>query len=193
MTDAILDGESVLDFVTRHYEDLKNQAQDDNNIPGPSNENITDVIAQIDNLYKTITTISHEKIVEQLKALRTPYNTLDLDTTSYTRYIQANNSLNMIVGGFNEVEEEVEEEGKGEAGSPASAPASKASGSTALVPASRALVSKASTASGTASNALVPASESALVLTSRASAPASIAPASIASTASGSTALVVNK
>ena len=171
MTDAILDGESVLDFVTRHYDDLKNQAQDDN-MPDPSNANITAVIAQIDNLYKTITTISHEKIVEQLKALRTQYNDLGL-TGPYTRYIEANNSLNMIVGGL----EEVEEEGAGEefapgAGSPASAlvPAS-----TALVPASIALVSKASTASGTASNTLVPASESALVPASRASAPASIA------------------
>ena len=158
------DTESVLAFVNSRYTDLKNEAEADND---PANENITHVITLIDNLYKTITTkddISHEKIVEQLKALKTRYNELGL-TGSYTRYIEANNSLNMIVGGLEEVEAEAE--------SPASAPASKASGSTAL-----ALVSKASTA-------LVPASR-ALVST------ASGSPASTASglKASGSTALV---
>jgi len=105
------DTESVLDFVTRHYEDLKTKAETDNNTP--KNDKIAVVIAQIDNLYKTITTkddISHDEIAGQLKEIKTLYNGLgDLDTGSYTRYIEANNSLNMIVDGFNEVEAEAEE------------------------------------------------------------------------------------
>ena len=182
MTDAILDGESVLDFVTSHYDRLKREAE-----TGPSNASITAVIDRINTLYKTITTKgddTHDEIVKQLKELKTQYNGLGPllgdDIVSYTRYIDANTSLIMIVDGFNEVEEE----GKGEelapgAGSPASAPA--------LVPASESALVLASRALGPASNALVPASESAsgtasgtaLVLASR-------APASIASTASES-------
>jgi hypothetical protein len=103
MADAVPD--SVLEFVKKQYDGLKTQAQDDN---VPPNEKITDVIAQINNLYKTIITkddISHEKIVEQLKALRTQYNGLDLDIESYTRYINANASLNTIVDGLKEEEE----------------------------------------------------------------------------------------
>ena len=124
MTDAILDGESVLEFVTRHYEDLKNQAQDDNT---PSNASITAVIDRIDTLYKTITTkgeVTHDEIVKQLKELKTQYNNLgpllgDDIVVSYTRYIDANTSLSMVVDGLEEVEAvskeaEEAEEGAGE-------------------------------------------------------------------------------
>lgn len=110
------DTESLLEFVNKHYDRLKTQAETDN-IPGPSNENITDVIAQIDNLYKTINKggASHDEIVKQLNELKTLYNGLsELDLTSYTRYIEANDSLNMIVDGFNEVEAGVGGEGERE-------------------------------------------------------------------------------
>ena len=106
MADAKPEPESVLAFVNKHYKDLKKQAQDD-----PPNDKITAVIVPIDELYKTITTtgdISHEKIVEQLNALKTQYNELGSqlgdDITSYPRYIDANTSLIMIVDGFNEVD-----------------------------------------------------------------------------------------
>jgi hypothetical protein len=104
------DTESVLDFVTRHYEDLKTKAETDNNTP--KNDKIAVVIGRIDELYKTIKKdkVTHDEIVKQLKELKPLYNGLgDLDTGSYTRYIEANNSLNMIVDGFNEVEAEAEE------------------------------------------------------------------------------------
>ena len=141
MADAILDGDSVLEFVKKQYDGLKKQAQDDNNIPGPSNENITDVIARIDELYNTIKKgeVTHDEIVKQLNALKTQYNELSSqlgkDIASYTRYTEAKNSLNMIVDGFNEVDAG---EGKGEELAPAS--------ESALVPASTALVSTASNA-----------------------------------------------
>jgi len=117
MADAKPDTESLLEFVTRHYKDLKTKAETDNNTP--PNDKIAAIIVQIDELYKTITTtgdISHDEIVKQLNALKTLYNGLGLqlgeDITSYTRYIDANDSLNMIVVGFNEVEAGVGGEGE---------------------------------------------------------------------------------
>ena len=108
--------ESVLAFVTRHYDELKAEAKKDNESSHPKQEEVTDVIALIDKLYETINNttgdISHEKIVEQLKALKTQYNTLGL-TDPYTRYIDANASLNMIVGGLEEVDAGVGSKGKG--------------------------------------------------------------------------------
>jgi len=107
------DTESVLDFVTRHYEDLKTKAETDNNTP--KNDKIAVVIGRIDELYKTIKKdkVTHEEIGEQLKELKTLYNGLsELDLTSYTRYTEANGRLNMIVDGFNEVEAGVGGEGE---------------------------------------------------------------------------------
>ena len=119
MADAKPDTESLLEFVTRHYKDLKTKAETDNNTP--PNDKIAAIIVQIDELYKTITTtgdISHDEIVKQLNALKTLYNglgpQLGEDITSYTRYIDANDSLNTIVDGFNEVDAG---EGEGEKGS----------------------------------------------------------------------------
>ena len=115
MADAKPDTESLLEFVTRHYKDLKTKAETDNNTP--PNDKIAAVIIVINELYETIKKgdAIHEKIVEQLNALRTPYNALGL-TDPYTRYIEANDSLNMIVDGFNEVDAG-EGEGEGEKGS----------------------------------------------------------------------------
>ena len=96
--------ESVLAFVNRHYADLKKQAQDDND---PANENITAVIALIGKLYKTINKgdASHDEIAGQLKALKTLYNGLsELDLELYSRDIEANHSLHIIVEGLEEVE-----------------------------------------------------------------------------------------
>ena len=144
----------LLRFLKDRYLLLKTQAETDNTTPDPPNEDITTVIALIDELYKTINTkddISHDEIVKQLNALRTPYNELKLEG-SYTRYTEATERLKLIVDGLEEVEaggEELEPK----AGSPASAPASNA-----LVPASNASA-PASNALVPASNALVPASQ----------------------------------
>ena len=99
----------LLRFLKDRYLLLKHHAETDNT---PKNDKIAAVIVRIDELYNTINTgeVTHEKIVEQLKALRTPYNTLDLDLTSYTRYTEANSRLNMIVDRLEEVEAEEEEE-----------------------------------------------------------------------------------
>ena len=106
----------LLRFLNEHYAKLKDLVETD------KNDKITAVIVGIDTLFNTITTtgdISHDEIVKQLNALKTLYNGLGLqlgeDITSYTRYIDANDSLNMIVVGFNEVEAGVE--GEGEKGS----------------------------------------------------------------------------
>ena len=110
------DTESVLAFVTRHYEDLKNQAQDDNKPPDPPNDKITAVIIVINELYETIKKggASHDEIVEQLQEIKKQYSALDLDIDSYTRYTEATTSLNTIVDGFNEVDAGVGSEGEGE-------------------------------------------------------------------------------
>lgn len=111
MADASIDAESVLDFVTKHYSDLKTKAETDNTRPGPPNEQIKAVIVLIDKLYETIKKgdASHDQIAGQLNELKTKYNELGL-TDSYTRYTYANTSLNMIVDGFNEIEAGVESE-----------------------------------------------------------------------------------
>ena len=114
MADAVPD--SVLAFVKNQYDGLKKQAQD--KTLDPPNEAITTVIARIDELYNTINKgeVTHDEIVKQLNALKTQYNELSSqlgkDIASYTRYTEANNSLNMIVGGLKEEEEEEEEEGE---------------------------------------------------------------------------------
>jgi hypothetical protein len=94
----------LLRFLKDRYLLLKTQAETDN-IPGSSNANIKAIIVRIDELYTTITTtgdINHEKIVEQLKAIRTPYNDLKLEG-SYTRYTEATDRLNLIVDGLEKV------------------------------------------------------------------------------------------
>ena len=161
MADAVPDTESLLEFVNKHYAGLKLEAEEDNKItPDPKKGEITAVIKSIDDLLKTVldtTTSTHDTIVGQLKALRVAYEALKLHDTdaTYTRYKDAIESLNMIVAGLEEVGGE--ELAPGVGGD---------------------VEAEVEPASGTAS-------ESALVLASRASAPASIAPASIASTASG--------
>lgn len=144
---AVPDTETVLEFVNRHYAGLKRDAETDNN---PENENITRVIGLIDGLFDTINKddATHDTIVDQLKALRTNYKDLGPllgdDIISYARYLDANDSLNMIVDGLEEVEAGV---GVGGEHEPAPAPGSTASGpvvspasESALVPVSRELV-----------------------------------------------------
>jgi uncharacterized protein YeeX (DUF496 family) len=107
MADAVPDTESVLEFVTKHYAGLKLEAETDNN---PEKKEITDVIALIHNLYETIDKdgATHDEIAGKLKTLKTQYNELGSllgdDIGSYTRYTEANASLNMIVDGLKEVE-----------------------------------------------------------------------------------------
>jgi hypothetical protein len=174
---AVADTESVLDFVNKHYPGLKREAEEDNKItPAPKKGEITAVIKLIDDLLKTVldtTTSTHDTIVGQLKALGVAYEALklpDIDTT-YTRYNDAFESLNMIVDGLEEVAELEPASGSTASGSTASI-ASTASGpvmspsaesalvSEPVVSASRELVlsSRASTASGPEStaSALVP-------------------------------------
>jgi uncharacterized protein YeeX (DUF496 family) len=119
MADAVPYTETVLEFVNKQYAKLKWEAADDNT----ANENITRVIGLIDGLFDTINKkadATHDEIAGQLKALKTQYNTLDddLNLEEYTRYVEANASLNMIVDGLEEVEAGVRGEELGpEAGS----------------------------------------------------------------------------
>jgi hypothetical protein len=95
----------LLRFLNEHYNKLKGLAETDNKTPDPPNEDITTVIARIDELYKTVNTkddISHDEIVKQLNALRTLYNALVL-TDPYTRYTEATEKLKLIVDGLEEV------------------------------------------------------------------------------------------
>jgi hypothetical protein len=156
------DTETVLGFVTKHYADLKTQAEKDNNLV---NENITRVIGLIDDLFNTINKddAAHDEIVKQLREIKKQYNALDLDDKKYTRYKEADKNLNTIMTGLEEVEAELEP-----ASGTASGPASTESGSTASgsepvesasAPASRELaLVPASKALASASKALVPAS-----------------------------------
>jgi len=95
----------LLDFVQKHYNELKAEAEADNTDDTTSTQaEIKKVIELIDVLFATINKadVTHEKIVEQLKALRDAYDSLKLNDTdaAYTRYKNAFESLNMIVGGL---------------------------------------------------------------------------------------------
>jgi uncharacterized protein YeeX (DUF496 family) len=154
MADAVPDTETVLEFVNRHYAKLKREAQDDNT----ANENITRVIDLIDGLFDTVNKkadATHDEIAGQLKALKTNYNELgaQLDLGEYTRYIDANDSLNMIVDGLEEVEA-----GVGVGGEHEPAPRSTASGP---------VVSPASESALVPEPVVSPASETALAPSSR--------------------------
>jgi hypothetical protein len=110
MADAVPDTESVLDFVTKHYTDLKREAEEDNKkTPDPKKGEITAVIKSIGNLFDTINTTdaTHDTIAGKLKAFYMAYKDLklgDTDAAAYTRYKDAFGSLNMIVDGLEEVE-----------------------------------------------------------------------------------------
>ena len=111
MTKAAGDADSeLLAFVQKHYDDLKAKAEADN-IDISKQEKITAVIKLIDDLLNTVlaTTSTHDTIAHQLKAFYAKYDALNLsdtDAATYTRYNDAFESLNMIVGGLEEVEEE---------------------------------------------------------------------------------------
>lgn len=94
----------LLDFVQKHYNELKAEAEADNTDDTSTQTEIKNVIGLIEILFNIIKKddVTHEKIVEQLKALRDAYDSLKLNDTdaAYTRYKNAFESLNMIVGGL---------------------------------------------------------------------------------------------
>jgi capsular polysaccharide biosynthesis protein len=101
----------VLTFVKKKYDNLKSEADGDND---PKKENVTAVIKLIDTIYQTIikSEATYDTIVGQLKHLQTAYDGLSF-STEYVNYKEANNRLRRIVdvtGAKEEKEEEEEEE-----------------------------------------------------------------------------------
>jgi hypothetical protein len=93
----------LLDFVETHYNDLKTEAEKDNN---PTQTEVTAVIALIEKLFGIIKKgdATHEEIVKQLREIKKQYSDLKskLDDNEYTRYKEADENLNTIMTGFEE-------------------------------------------------------------------------------------------
>jgi predicted amino acid racemase len=179
MAKAADDADSeLLAFVETQYADLKTEAEKDNNeSPNPKQSEVTAVIALIDALFNTIKSdFTHEEIVKQLQEIKKQYSDLKLNHAEYTRYKEADENLNTIMAGLEEVEAASgTASGTASASSTASAPASR---ELALVPLNNTKqIAPSSIASASESTelALVPLNNT-----------NQIAPASIASTASES-------
>ncbi len=92
----------LLDFVQKHYNELKAEAEADNTDDTSTQTEIKNVIGLIEILFNIIKKddVTHEKIVEQLQEIKKQYSNLKLYETDYTRYKEADENLNTIMTGL---------------------------------------------------------------------------------------------
>lgn len=92
----------LLDFVQKHYNELKAEAEADNTHDISKQTEIKNVIGLIEILFNIIKKdeVTHEEIVKQLQEIKKQYSNLKLDETDYTRYKEADENLNTIMTGL---------------------------------------------------------------------------------------------
>jgi hypothetical protein len=92
----------LLDFVQKHYNELKAEAEADNTDDTSTQTEIKNVIGLIEILFNTIKKdeVTHQEIVKQLQEIKKQYSNLKLDEPDYTRYKEADENLNTIMTGL---------------------------------------------------------------------------------------------